>query len=409
MDLLADLEARGLVHDTTDRDALAARLAEGPVTLYYDSLHVGNLIGILVMRRFLEAGHRAVALAGGATGMIGDPSGRSDERNLLDETTVRHNVGRIAEQLRRIGGVEELVDNTEWTAPMTFLDFLRDVGKHVTVNQMIAKEAVRARLEGESGISYTEFSYMLIQAHDYLRLHLDRQVELQIGGSDQWGNIVLGVDLVRRATGRHVHALTWPLLLRSDGKKLGKTAEGATWLAADRTSPYQLFQYWMRVPDADVRKMLLQFTLLPVAECHEVADAHEVAPERREGQRRLAREATALVHGAEATERAEAASALLFGASPLEAEPGAFETLAAEVPTTAAPVDGVGVVDLLVLAGVASSKGDARRTLGQGGVSVNGERVDDERVLSAADRLHGRWVLLRKGKSTYHLVDAGSG
>jgi len=411
VDLLADLEARGLVQDTTDREALAARLAEGPVTLYFgcdpsaDSLHIGNLIGILVMRRFVEAGHDAIALAGGATGMVGDPSGRSDERNLLDDATVRHNVERIADQLRRIGGVDETVDNATWTRPISFLEFLRDVGKHVTVNQMIAKESVRSRLEGENGLSYTEFSYMLMQAHDYLHLHRTRGCELQIGGSDQWGNIVLGVDLVRRATGTHVHALTWPLLLRSDGKKFGKTAAGAVWLAADRSSPYQMFQWFVNVPDADVEKMLLQLTLLPVDECRAIAEAHAKAPERREGQRRLAVEVTSLVHGRQAAEAARAAAGILFGESPLEAPREAFETLAAEVPTTTMAVDGADPVDLLVGTGIASSKGDARRTIAQGGAYLNGERVGEGRTATRDDLLHGRWLLLRKGKSTYHLID----
>lgn len=411
--LLEDLEARGLVQITTDREALAARLAEGPITLYFgcdpsaDSLHIGNLIGILVMRRFVEAGHEAIALAGGATGMVGDPSGKSDERNLLDQATVERNVARIAGQLRRIGAVEETVDNFTWTSPITFLEWLRDVGKHMTVNQMIAKESVKARLEGENGISYTEFSYMLMQAHDYLHLHRTRGCELQIGGSDQWGNIVSGVELVRKATGTHVHALTWPLLLRSDGKKFGKTADGAVWLEADRTSPYQLFQYFVRVPDGDVRKMLLQFTLLPVEECEAIADAHEKAPERRDGQRRLAIEVTTLVHGAAEAEAAQAAAAILFGASPVDAPASAIETLAGEVPTSTVrlPID---AVDLLVETGLATSKGDARRTIDQGGVYLNGERIAADRAATADDLLHDRWLLLRKGKSTYHLVVAGS-
>ncbi|MFZ0000314.1 MAG: tyrosine--tRNA ligase, partial [Trebonia sp.] len=302
MDLLADLEARGLVQDSTDRDALRARINEGPVGLYYgcdpsaDSLHVGNLIGLIVLRRFADAGHNAIALAGGATGMIGDPGGRSRERNLLDAATLARNNERIAGQIERISRVR-LVDNLDWTGPVTLLDFLRDVGKHANVKQMISRESVKARLESENGISFTEFSYQLLQANDYWHLFTTHGVELQIGGSDQWGNLLAGVDLIRRADGGHVHAFTWPLVLRSDGKKFGKSEEGAVWLAADRTSPYQFFQYWMNVPDADVERFLLQLTLLPVEEAQAVAAAHLQAPNKRDGQRRLAREVTTLVHG----------------------------------------------------------------------------------------------------------------
>jgi tyrosyl-tRNA synthetase len=412
IDLLADLEARGLVQDTTDRDALAARLAEGPITLYYgtdptaDSMHVGNLIGVLMLRRFADAGHVPIALAGGATGMIGDPSGKSEERNLLDDDALAHNLAGLGEQLRRIAGVE-LVDNGDWTRPVSFLAFLRDVGKHVTVNQMVGKESVKARMAGEHGISYTEFSYMLIQANDYLHLHRTRGVDLQIGGSDQWGNITLGADLVRKVTGDHVHALTWPLLLRSDGRKFGKSEAGNVWLGAHRTSPYQFFQYWMQVPDADVERFLLQLTLLPVDEARAAAAAHAAAPHLREGQRRLAREVTTLVHGAEAARAAESASAILFGGDPGDASAESLAFVAAEVPsTTVSPArlaEGIDLVDLLVECGVFRSKGEARRTLS--GVAVNGERVEEGRMVGTADLLHDRWVLLRKGK-TYHLVEA---
>jgi tyrosyl-tRNA synthetase len=408
MDLLADLEARGLVQDTTDREALAARLASGPVTVYSgfdptaDSLHVGNLIGVLMLRRFAEAGHHALALAGGATGMIGDPSGKSEERNLLDDETLGRNVAAIAEQLGRISGVE-LVDNATWTRPLSFLEFLRDVGKHMTVNQMMARESVKVRLESEHGISFTEFTYQLVQANDYLHLHRARGCELQMGGSDQWGNIVAGVELIRKADADRVHALVWPLLLRSDGRKFGKSEAGNVWIGAHRTSPYQFFQYWMQVPDADVRRFLLQLTMLPVEECNALADAHDEAPERREGQRRLAREVTTLVHGAAAAVAAEEASAILFGGDPTTAAVEAFDQLADEVPTSAVVLP-VELVDVLATAGVVKSKGEARRQLEQQAVSVNGTKVGVDRVLTPEDRLHGRWVLVRKGR-TYHLLD----
>jgi tyrosyl-tRNA synthetase len=412
MDLLADLEARGLVQDSTDRDALRARIQAGQVGVYYgcdpsaDSLHVGNLIGLIVLRRFADAGHNAIALAGGATGMIGDPGGKSKERNLLDAATLAVNTGRIAEQLDRISRVS-LVNNLDWTEPVTLLDFLRDIGKHASVNQMIARESVKARLESENGISFTEFSYQLLQANDYLHLSRKHDVEIQIGGSDQWGNLLAGVDLIRRADGRHVHAFTWPLMLRSDGKKFGKSEEGAIWLAADRVSPYQFFQYWMNVPDADIESYLLQLTLLPVDECKAVAAAHAQAPHRRDGQRRLARETTTLVHGAEATAAAEEASAILFGGSPAGASERALTFLATEVPTSPF-VPGATLAAALGATPLASSLSDARRTIGQRAASVNGEVVPEDRALTEADLLHGRWLVLRKGKRNYHLLDAAA-
>ena len=412
MDLLADLEARGLVQDSTDRDALRARIQTGPVGVYYgvdpsaDSIHVGNLIGLLVLRRFADAGHRAIALAGGATGMIGDPGGRSRERNLLDAETLARNTKRIAEQLERISRVG-LVNNLSWTGSVTLLDFLRDVGKHASVNQMIARESVKARLESENGISFTEFSYQLLQANDYLHLSRNHKVELQIGGSDQWGNLLAGVDLIRKSDGRHVHAFTWPLLLRSDGKKFGKSEEGAIWLAADRTSPYQFFQYWMNVADADIERFLLQLTLLPVEECAAVAAAHAEAPFRRAGQRRLAREITTIVHGPEATAAAEEASAILFGGSPSGASAQALEFLASEVPTSPFTA-GVTLAAALAATPLASSLSDARRTISQGAASVNGEVVPEDRPLAEGDLLYNRWLLLRKGKRNYHLLDAAT-
>jgi len=410
MDLLADLEARGLVQDSTDRDALRARVDEGPVGLYYgcdpsaDSLHIGNLVGLLILRRFADAGHNAIALAGGATGMIGDPGGRSKERNLLDAETLANNTKRIAEQLERISRVP-LVNNLGWTGSMLLLDFLRDVGKHASVNQMIARESVKARLESENGISFTEFSYQLLQANDYLHLFRAHDVELQIGGSDQWGNLLAGVDLIRRADGAHVHAFTWPLLLRSDGKKFSKSEGEAVWLAADRTSPYQFFQYWMNIPDADVERFLLQLTLLPIEECQAITAAHVQAPNKREGQRRLAREVTTLVHGPAAAAAAEEASAVLFGGSPAGASERALEFLAGEVPTSPF-TPGTDLAHAFAATPLASSLSDARRTIAQGAASVNGEVVRQDRPLSAADLLHGRWLVLRKGKRTYHLLDA---
>ncbi len=422
--VLDDLEARGLVQDCTDRDGLASRLAEGPLTLYYgcdptaDSLHVGNLLGLLVLRRFQDAGHRPVALAGGATGMVGDPSGRSEERNLLDEATLEHNVAAIKAQIARIvdlsGGETggRLVDNRDWTAGVGILDFLRDVGKHVTVNTMLARESVKNRLASEHGISFTEFTYMLLQAHDFLRLEEDLGVQLQIGGSDQWGNMLGGVDLVRRVHGRPAWALAWPLLTAADGTKLGKTTGARIWLDPDRTSPYQFFQHWMATDDRQVRQFLLQFTLLPVAEVDDLVAAHDADPGRRAAQRRLAREATALVHGPGEAAAAEEASAILFGAPLHDATPAALAAVGREVPTTACAPDaldaGVDLVALLSDDGLlTSSKAEARRAIAQGGVYVNGERAEEGRLVGSADLLHGRFVLLRRGKKAYALVDTG--
>jgi tyrosyl-tRNA synthetase len=412
MDFLADLEARGLIQDSTDRDALRARIQAGPVGVYYgcdpsaDSLQLGNLVGLLVLRRFADAGHQAIALAGGATGMIGDPGGRSKERNLLDAETLARNTKRIADQLEHISRVP-LVNNLGWTGQLTLLDFLRDVGKHASVNQMIARESVKARLESENGISFTEFSYQLLQANDYLHLFRNHQVEIQIGGSDQWGNLLAGVDLIRRADGKHVHAFTWPLLLRSDGKKFGKSEEGAVWLAADKTSPYQFFQYWMNAADADIERFLLQLTLLPVEECRAIAAAHAEAPHKREGQRRLGREVTTLVHGAGAAAAAQEASAILFGGSPAGASVQALEFLSTEVPTSPFTA-GVTLAAALAATPLASSLSDARRTISQGAASVNGTAVAEDRPLTEADLLYSRWLLLRKGKRNYHLLDAAT-
>jgi tyrosyl-tRNA synthetase len=418
-DLLDDLDQRGLLHDITDRAALATRLAEGPITLYYGcdptapSLHHGNLLGLIMLRRFQEAGHRPLALAGGATGMIGDPGGRSEERNLLDPATLAANVAAIKEQIGRILGPEgpwALVDNLTWTADLRVLDFLREVGKHVTVNQMVARESVKARMAGEHGISYTEFSYMLLQANDYAWLHEHEGCELQIGGSDQWGNILSGVDLIRRRQGAAAHGLCWPLLTAADGTKLGKTTGARVWLDPARTSPYAFYQHWMTTEDADLRRMLAQFTVLPVAEVDAVVAAHAEAPGRRHGQRVLAAAVTALVHGQAAADTAEAAAAVLFGSDPRQAPAVVLAAVAAEVPTATLQPDeaidaGVELGPVLVRSGLVSSLGEARRQLDQRGISVNGAKAEPGRTLGPDDLLQGRWVLLRKGKRDWAVLD----
>lgn len=415
--LLDDLEARGLVQDCTDRAGLAARLREGPVTLYYgcdptaDSLHVGNLLGLLVLRRFQEAGHRPIALAGGATGMVGDPSGRSEERNLLDDATLSANVAAITAQIARVVGPDvTLVDNRDWTGEVRLLDFLRDVGKHVTVNTMLGRESVKNRLASEHGISYTEFSYMLLQAHDFLRLEEEHGCQLQIGGSDQWGNMLGGVDLIRRVHGRPAWVLAWPLLTAPDGSKLGKTTGARVWLDPARTSPYQFFQHWMHTDDRQVASFLAQFTMLPVAEVADALAAHDADPGRRSAQRLLAREATRLVHGDREAAAAEEASGILFGTAAGAPSLDALAAVAREVPVAAVPPGsldpGLDLVEVLSTPGfLVASKGEARRAIDQGGVYVNGERVDAGRQLTRADLLHDRYVLLRRGKRTFGVVD----
>jgi tyrosyl-tRNA synthetase len=424
MDLFAELEARGLVQDSTDREALAARLASGPIGVYVgfdptaDSLHVGHLLGQLTLRRMQLAGHRPFPLAGGATGMVGDPGGRSEERNLLDRDTLDHNIAAIKLQLERLLDFEPgplqatVVDNADWTAPIGLLDFLRDVGKHMTVNQMVAKESVRHRMEGEHGISYTEFSYMLLQANDFRFLCERYDVELQMGGSDQWGNITTGIDLIRRTLGRTAYGLTWPLLTLPGGAKMGKTAGGAVWLDPDKTSPYQFRQFWVQADDAEVGGYLRRLSLRPLAEVEDLVSAHELAPEQRRAQRALAGELTELVHGPEAAAAAGEAATVLFGGDPMAASPGAFDVVRREVGCTPVPeADLDDPVALLVRTGLAASNGDARRTMAQRGFQVNGQVLGDgEGSLRDLPRIGGRYLLLRRGKTTYHVAElAGAG
>jgi tyrosyl-tRNA synthetase len=414
--LLADLDARGLIHDTTDRQVLSTRLADGPIGVYVgfdptaDSLHAGNLLGQVMLRRFQLAGHRPVVLAGGATGMVGDPGGRSEERNLLDRETLQHNVAQVKKQLEKIldfdgASAARLVDNADWTAPMSALDFLRDVGKHFTVNQMVAKESVRARMESEHGISYTEFSYMLLQANDFRHLCEFENVEMQMGGSDQWGNITAGIDLIRKRLHKPAFGLTWPLLTRSDGAKMGKSVHGALWLDPDKTSPYQFRQYWIQLPDDDVERFLLQLTLRPVDEIRGVVEEHRADPGRRIAQRALAADVTALVHGVDAERAAAEAADVLFGGDPTTASLAALEAVAREVPTSTLDRAALGdLVNVLVVTGLATSNSDARRTLGQKGFRVNGSVIDESTDLATVAPLHGRFVLLRRGKTQHHLV-----
>ncbi|MGI9624636.1 MAG: tyrosine--tRNA ligase [Acidimicrobiales bacterium] len=411
--ILDDLDARGLVQDTTDSDGLRSLLGRGPATLYHGidpsapSLHVGNFVGVLMLRRFQDAGHRPIVLVGGATGMVGDPGGRSEERNLLDESTLEANLAGIRTQLEGLVDMDHavMVNNYDWTKDVGVLDFLRDVGKHATVNQMVAKDSVRSRMESEHGISYTEFSYMLLQAFDFWWLHTNMGCDLQIGGSDQWGNITAGVDLIRRRESATAHALTWPLITRADGQKFGKSVSGALWLDPDLTLPYEFHQYWLQVDDADVARYLLQLTLLGPDTVTEIMAEHAEHPDRRAAQRRLADEVTELVHGREAVDQANLAAQALFGAAPLT--PENLEALRGIVPETlvrAGDLKGDDVVlSLLVATQLVKSRGEGRRLSGQGGVSVNGEKVVGTE-LPEGSLIGDRYLLLQKGKKLRHLV-----
>ena len=414
--LLNDLEARGLIHDSTDRGALVERLSKEPIGVYVgfdptaDSLHAGNLLGQVMLRRFQLAGHRPVVLAGGATGMVGDPGGRSEERNLLDRATLNHNVACVKKQLEKIldfdgTAAARMVDNATWTEPMGTLEFLRDVGKHFTVNQMVAKESVRARMESENGISFTEFSYMLLQANDFRHLCEFENVEMQMGGSDQWGNITAGTDLIRRRLGTSGYGLTWPLLTRSDGQKMGKSVHGALWLDPEKTSPYEFRQYWVQLPDEDVERFLLQLTLRSVDDIASLMDEHRATPEKRLAQRALATDVTTLVHGAAAEQAAAEAAQVLFGGDPTTASAEALAVVAREVPSSEITREQLGdQIAVLVQSGLAASNGEARRTLTQKGFKANGQTLEETKSLLEVDFLHGRYILLRKGKTNFHLL-----
>jgi tyrosyl-tRNA synthetase len=413
--ILDELGWRGLIAQSTDLDALGAEAQRGPLTVYagFDptaaSLHAGHLVPLLALRRFQRAGHRPIVLAGGATGMIGDPRDVG-ERSLNEADTVAAWTERIRGQLERFLEFDDfdnsptgavVVNNLDWTGPLSAVEFLRDIGKHFSVNVMLDRDTIRRRLEGE-GISYTEFSYMLLQANDYVELHRRHGCTLQIGGSDQWGNIIAGVRLVRQKLGAAVHALTVPLVTAADGTKFGKsTGGGSLWLDPQMTSPYAWYQYFVNTADADVIRYLRWFTFLPAEELAELEAATAERPQQRAAQRRLARELTLLVHGEAATEAVEHASRALFGQGELDRLDEA--TLAAALREASVaelqPGSPDGIVDLLVASGLSASRGAARRTIGEGGVSVNNVRVDSEEwAPRPPDFLHGRWLVLRRGK-----------
>lgn len=421
MNLLDDLKWRGLVAQSTDEEALRKSL-EKPITLYigFDptapSLHIGNLVVILVLRRFQLAGHNPIALIGGATGLVGDPSGRNEERALNSEETVAGWVARYKEQLSSFldfsakDNPARLVNNLDWTAPLTAIEFLRDIGKHFSVNQMLAKDSVSSRLES-GGISYTEFSYQVLQSFDFLELFRRFNCTLQLGGSEQWGNITPGLDLIRRVEGGSGHALTVTLLLKSDGTKFGKTAGGSVWLDPEMTSPYAFFQYWITSEDKDVIRFLKVFSFLSHEEILKIEKEHAENPGARAAHRTLAREVTTLVHGALACERVEAASKALFGQGELaELDEATLESALAELPRAyLAPGAEMSTwVDLMAQAGVVDSKSAARRIVKEGGAYLNNRKIEGEGfILSADDFLFGRFAVLRKGKRDLAAIEIG--
>ena len=422
-DILEDLRWRGLVHQSTDDAQLASWLLAEPRTLYAgfdptaESLHVGHLMAIMILRRFQKAGHRPIALVGGATGMIGDPSGKSEERNLLSLDSLERNVAGMAAQMRRFLDFDSgtrtaatLENNFDWMSRFSYLDFLREVGKHFPVNVMLAKDSVKGRLDRESGISYTEFSYMLLQAYDFVYLNEHHGCQLQVGGSDQWGNITAGIDLARRMRGAHLHGMTCPLLTKSDGSKMGKTESGAVWLSAARTSPYAFYQYWINVEDADAGKCLRFLTELNHKEIEFLDIARNNNPAGRESQRRLAEELTRLVHGESGLEAARRATEIFFGAVIEPLSDAQLGEIFADVASKELPRDrlngaGLNIVDALVEAGLGRSKSEARRTVEQGGAYLNNRPIADIKVQLGPQHLASETVMvLRSGKKNYALL-----
>jgi tyrosyl-tRNA synthetase len=415
--LLEELKARDFLQDATP--GLAERLQQGPIVGYAgfdptaDSLHVGNLVPVMALSWLQRLGGTPIVLVGGGTGMVGDPSGKRSERPVLGIEQIDHNVACQRRQLERFVRFDgpnagRVVNNADWLRPLGLMEFLRDCGKHFTVNYMLAKDSVKNRME--TGISYTEFTYMLIQAYDFWHLWKTQRCELQLGGSDQWGNITAGAELISRKEGAPAHGLVLPLLTTSSGAKFGKSEEGAIYLDPQKTSPYRFYQFWLNSDDRDVARWLRYFTFFPMEEVRAALAEHERDPGKRSAQRRLADEMTERVHGMDALRSVLEASRLLFGGADLRAAgPDVFEVLAREIPAARAAraeLVGLGVLDALVRCGLASSKGDARRGIQGKGFLVNGEVPAPERTLAEGDLLHGRYVMLQKGKRSHALLIA---
>jgi tyrosyl-tRNA synthetase len=419
--LSEDLTFRGLIHQVTDADLLE-RFDQPGLTVYAgfdpsaDSLHVGSLMQLCTLRRFQDAGHRTISLAGGGTGMIGDPGGKQDERQLLDLPTIEGYVEAIRPQLGQFldmaDGRALLLNNADWLGSLSTLEYLRDVGKHFTVNQMVAKESVKSRFDRpDQGISYTEFSYMLLQAYDFLRLHLDHGCDVQFGGSDQWGNITMGVDYIRRVCGDEVWGFTTPLIVKADGTKYGKTESGTVWLDPGRTSPFSMYQFFLNTPDDQVGELVRFLTFLEHDRIDELDRLTAEQPQRREAQRALARAVTGLVHGDAEVAKCEEASAALFGEEIAGLSEEMLLAVTEDAPTTdiARPelLHGLTLADLFERSGLVKSKKEARRTVEQGGAYVNNLRqTDDGRTFVPGDLLHDRYLVLRKGRKEVHIVKA---
>jgi tyrosyl-tRNA synthetase len=421
VNVLDELRWRGLFHSATD--GLEAALAASSITAYigFDptapSLHAGSLLTVMGLARLQRHGHRPIALVGGGTGLIGDPSGKSQERNLLTIEQAAENAAGIRRQLERfldfspgLSNAALLRNNVDWLRPIGFLDFLRDVGKHFTVNYMMAKDSVKRRLESSDGISFTEFSYQLLQAYDFLVLHDRDRCTLQMGGSDQWGNITAGCELVRRVRGAQVHGLVWPLLTTASGAKFGKTEGGAVWLDPARTSPYEFYQFWLKADDRDVVQHLKWFTFLGEGEIAEIAAAHAAAPERRDAQRALARAVTRMVHGDEELARAERASQVMFGGTLADAAPADILTVFGDVPSidlarSALDGDGLAGAEAALKSGLVASKSEAVRLIKQGGLYVNDRRLSEASPrIAAADLIGGEVLVLRKGQRDRRII-----
>ena len=422
-DIISELTWRGLIHQTTDSDNLPQWLAAQSRTLYAgfdptaDSLHVGSLMPLLYLRRFQKAGHRPIALVGGATGMIGDPSGKSEERNLLSVDALRHNVEGIGAQMESLLDFDcgkqsaLLVNNFDWMQNFSYLDFLRDVGKSFPIGVMMGKESVKSRLDREDGgLSYTEFSYMLLQAYDFAYLNEHHNCELQVGGSDQWGNITSGIDLARRMRSVQLYGITCPLLTKSDGGKMGKTESGTVWLSPERTSPYQFYQYWINVDDADAGNCLRMLTELDADEVQSLDSARAEHPERRESQKRLALELTRLIHGSSGLDSAQRATEIFFGAEIDSLSDRQLGEIFSDVPSQELSFDrltgeGLGVIDALCESGLAKTKGEARRTITQGGGYINNRRITGiDQTLTTANLASETVMVLRCGKRRYALL-----
>ncbi|MCX5748607.1 MAG: tyrosine--tRNA ligase [Proteobacteria bacterium] len=420
--MLDDLERRGLLANVTDRAGLGELLAKDAVSLYagYDptspSLHIGNLVPTILLKRFQLAGHRPIVVVGGATGMIGDPSGKSDERNLLDDATLQANLAGIRTQLSRLLDFDDartgavMTNNYDWTKGLSFLDFLRDVGKHLTINYMTAKDSVKSRLEAESGISYTEFSYMLLQAYDFVALSRSHACRLQVGGSDQYGNITAGCELSRKLGGPQLYGLVAPLLLDSTGQKMGKTSTGErVWLDPERTTAYAFYQYWLNVTDDDVPKLLRMFSLRPLAEVEEVLVAHDADRSKRGAQRELATAMTAWVHGADGLARAEVATKVMFGGELAGVTDRDLAQLVGSVASCDLPraelEAGIGIVDLFARTSLVTSKGEARKLVENNGAFLGNAKVTDvKQVVTLANLTTESMIVIRKGKKGFCLV-----